>query len=85
MQPDVSDAPTQFMIDGARVVASKPIDDLVRVHAMYLWLVEHRGAPVVVVQDGGGTLQVGVFGIGALESSRRTEAGSRRGIERMMG
>ena len=52
MQPDVSDAPTQFMIDGARVVASKPIDDLVRVHAMYLWLVEHRGPRDEVLWSG---------------------------------
>lgn len=34
----------QMMLDGARVVASKSIDDLVRVHAMYLWLVQHHGS-----------------------------------------
>ena len=34
----------QMMLDGARVVASKSIDDLVRVHAMYLWLVQHHAS-----------------------------------------
>lgn len=33
----------QMMLDGARVLAGKPIDDLVRVHVMYLWLVQHHG------------------------------------------
>ena len=52
MNPGVPDAPTQFMMDGARVVARKPIDDLVRVHAMYLWLVAHHGARDAALWDG---------------------------------